>query len=93
MEIVIKIPELITSSSLFAGLTLDDSPSEASRSSVSPISSDFPLKNSSAAQSRIPKDSSSTFSHDSGVDSMNTNSSGKRTTLYRSGLNFGLKVW
>lgn len=93
MEIVIKIPELITSSSLFAGLTLDDSPSEASRSSVSPISSDFPLKNSSAAQSRIPKDSSSTFSHDSGVDSMNTNSSGKKTTLYRSGLNFGLKVW
>ena len=59
------------------GLTLDDTPSEASRSSVSPISSsDFPMKSTSAVQSRIPKDSSSTFSHDSGVDSMNTNSSG-----------------
>ena len=58
------------------GLTLDDTPSEASRSSVSPISSDFPMKNTSVVQCRIPKDSSSTFSHDSGVDSMNTNSSG-----------------
>ena len=37
-----------------------------SRASLSPI-----------AQTKIVKDSSSTFSHDSGVDSMNTNSSGE----------------
>ena len=39
------------------------------RSSISPTSSDFAVK-------KLARDTSSTFSHDSGVDSMNTNSSG-----------------
>ncbi len=65
---------------IFAALTLDDSPSEASRSSVSPISSDYAIKNNVGGgngSSKMVKDSSSTFSHDSGVESMNTNSSGR----------------
>lgn len=48
------------------------------RSSISPTSSDVALK-------KLARDTSSTFSHDSGVDSMNTNSSG--------GLGFSTKIF
>ena len=71
----------------------EDVRSQASRASISPISSDYMSGGvgghhlhhgvvggggGGGGKKLIKDSSSSTFSHDSGVDSMNTNSSGER---------------